>query len=297
MQKRYNYKHLHYFWVVARAGGVSRAALKLHLTPQTLSGQIKQLEASLGVALFHSVGKRLELTEAGRVALSYADEIFSLANELGEALSGLPAGQRQWFRVGIADAIPKSLVQRLLAPVLELTDAPRLQCREGPLDNLLGELAVHRLDLVLTTRPLPKLNVCAYSHRLGESRVGLYAPRSLGLSAADFPRCLHGQPMLMPGADSALHGDLLEWLERSRLLPRVVGEFDDSALIKTFARAGAGVFAAPDVIGDEISSIYQAERLGGLEPLRETYYALSTERRLRHPGTRCLVESAGGVLG
>jgi LysR family transcriptional regulator, transcriptional activator of nhaA len=292
MKRQYNYKHLHYFWAVARAGGISRAAAKLHLTPQTLSGQIKQLEDSLGVALFRTAGKRLELTEAGRVALSYADEIFTLAAELGDALRSLPAGGREPLRVGIGDAVPKSLVHRLLAPLLAGPEAPRLICREAPLEGLLGELALHRLDVVLSSRALPGISVRAYAHLLGESAVGVFAPHALVLPALPFPRCLHGQPMLLPGPDSPLREALLRWLEQVRVVPRVVGEFDDTALMKAFARGGAGCFAAPLAIADEIADSVEAVLVGRLDSVREAYYALSTERRVSHPAVRALIDAA-----
>ncbi len=292
-----NYKHLHYFWAVARAGGVSRAAARLHLTPQTLSGQIKQLEESLDVALFRQVGKRLQLTEAGRVAFSYAEEIFALGAELGDALRSLPAAGTQPLRVGIGDAIPKSLVHRLLSPLLAQADPPRLICREAPLESLLGDLGVHRLDVVLTSRSLPPLKVRAYSHLLGECAVGVFAPLALALPEQPFPRCLHGQPLLLPGTDSPLHDGLLGWLEQVRVAPRVVGEFDDSALMKTFARAGAGVFVAPLVIAEEIERVHAARLLGSLDSLRETYFAVSTERRVSHPAVRALIDSAAGIFG
>lgn len=298
MQRSINYKHLHYFWAVTRAGGITRAAEKLHLTPQTLSGQIKQLERSMGVALFQAVGKRLELTEAGRVAYSYADEMFSLAAELGDALQAFPPGRTQTFRVGIADAVPKSLAYCLIAPVSSAPEAPRLICREGVLENLLADLALHRLDFVLSTRPVPPgLNLRTYNHRLGESVIGMFAPRALELPHAGFPRCLHGQPLLLPGGDSPVRAQLLAWCEKRRIVPRVVGEFDDPALMKAFARGGCGLFPAPMAIRAEIEDSYASCLLGELEGVSETYYAISTERRVSHPGVRTVIDAAAGTLG
>lgn len=298
MRRSLNYKHLHYFWAVVRAGGVTRAAEKLHLTPQTLSGQLKQLEDSVGVALFTPVGKRLELTEAGRVAYSYADEMFSLAAELGEALKALPAGRAQSFRVGVADAVPKSVAHRLIAPAQQQADPIRLICREGKLESLLAELALHRLDCVLSIRPAPAgLSVRSYNHKLGSSAIGLYAPRALELPDQSFPRCLHGQPLLLPSEDSPVRRQLMDWFEEQRIVPQVVGEFDDSALMKTFARAGAGVFPAPIAIRDEIDHAYDALLLGPVADLVESYYAISTERRVSHPGVRAMIEAAAGALG
>lgn len=297
MRRSLNYKHLHYFWAVVRAGGISRAAEKLHLTPQTLSSQVKQLEDSLGVALFTPVGKRLELSEAGRVAYSYADEMFSLAAELGEALKTLPGGRVQSFRVGVADAVPKSLAHRLLAPAAQGPEALRLVCREGKLENLLAELALHRLDCVLSNRPAPAgLSLRTWNHRLGGSDIGLYAARALKLSAKAFPRCLHGQPLLLPSEDSPVRAQLMDWLEAQRVVPRVVAEFDDTALMKAFGRAGAGVFPAPVAIADEIAHACDARLLGAAGGIDETYYAISTERRVSHPGVRAVIAAANAAL-
>jgi LysR family transcriptional activator of nhaA len=297
MRRSLNYKHLHYFWAVVRAGGITRAAEKLHLTPQTLSGQLKQLEESVGVELFTQVGKRLELTEAGRVAYSYADEMFSLAAELGEALKSLPAGRAQSFRVGVADAVPKSIAHRLIAPALRLADPIRLVCREGKLENLLAELALHRLDCVLSIRPVPSgLSVRSYNHKLGSSAIGLYAPRTLVLPGTSFPRCLHGQPLLLPSEDSPVRGQLMDWFEEQRVVPSVVGEFDDTALMKTFARAGAGVFPAPIAIRGEIDHAYDAELLGPVADIDESYYAISTERRVSHPGVLAMIDAAANTF-
>lgn len=297
MQRSLNYKHLHYFWAVARAGGVTRAAEKLHLTPQTLSGQVKQLEASMGVQLFRPVGKRIELTEAGRVAYSYADEMFALAAELGTALQSLPAGNAQSFRVGIADAVPKSLAHRLIAPALVLPDPVRLICREGSLETLLAALALHRLDLVLALRPMPAgLGVRSYSHTLGESAMGMFVPDALRLADAEYPRCVHGQPLLLPAEDSPLRAQVLDWCEAHRVVPRIVGEFDDTALMKTFARAGAGLFPAPMVVEAEIRDMYGSSLLGPLAGISESYYAISSERRIHHPGVRAVVDGAAVTL-
>ena len=297
MRRSLNYKHLHYFWAVVRAGGVTRAAEKLHLTPQTLSGQLKQLEGSVGVALFTPVGKRLELTEAGRVAYSYADEMFSLAAELGDALTALPAGREQSFRVGVADAVPKSVAHRLIAPAQKLADPIRLICREGKLENLLAELALHRLDCILSIRPAPAgLSLRSFSHKLGSSAIGLYAPRALQLPDKPFPHCLHGQPLLLPSEDSTVRAQLMDWFEQQRVVPHVVGEFDDSALMKAFGRAGAGVFPAPIAIRAEIDHAYNALLLGPVGIVHESYFGISTERRVSHPGVRAMIEAAASAL-
>lgn len=298
MTRPLNYKHLHYFWATVRWGGVSRAAERLHLTPQTLSGQVKQLEESLGVALFRAAGKRLELTEAGRVAYSYADEMFSLGAELTEALKSLPAGRAASFRVGISDAVPKSMAQRLLAPALALREPVRLVCREGALETLLGELALHRLDLVLSTSAVPPgLNVRSYNHRLGSSPIGLYQARGAATRRMPFPKGLHGRPMLLPASDSPLRSQLLAWLQSRRVMPHIVGEFADPALMKAFGAAGAGIFPAPFAARLEISRSHDAVLLGLVDDVQEEYFAISNERRVSHPAVRAIVEAAPGTLG
>lgn len=285
MRRTINYKHLHYFWAVARAGSLGRAAAGLHLTPQTLSGQLKLLERALDTALFRQSGKRLELTEAGRLAYSYADEMFSLAAEMGEALGSARGSRPAGLRVGIADLVPKSLAQRLLAPVLAAGPPMRLSCREGSLDAMLADLALHRLEFVLSVRPVPPgLSVRSYSHRLGQSGIGLFAGRGLGLKRTAFPSCLQGQRLLVPGPESPLRAAMLDWYEQSRLVPDIVAEFDDSALMKAFGRAGAGVFPAALAIRDEVEGSYGARLLGTMDGLCETYYALSNQRRASHPG-------------
>lgn len=297
MSRSINYKHLHYFWAVSRWGGITRASERLHLSPQTLSGQIKQLEDSLGVALFATIGKRLELTEAGRLAYSYADEMFSLGAELGEALQSLPDGRTQQFRIGIADAFPKSMAQRLLAPALTLSDPMRLICREGALEPLLADLALHRLDFVLSIRPVPQgLNVRSFGHALGKSAIGLFRSRHHAVSDAPFPQALHGQPLLLPSEDSPLREALLAWCESKRVVPRIVGEFDDSALMKAFGAAGSGLFPAPLALRDEIERHYDSSLLGVADGVSQRYYAISNERRVSHPAVSAIVGAAGVLL-
>ena len=289
-----NFKHLHYFWAVAKWGGIARAAERLHLTPQTLSTQLRQFEERCGVKLFRPAGKGIELTEAGRMAFSYADEMFSIAGELADALHNLPAGRPRNFRVGVSDALPKSLAYRMLAPALTIADPLRFVCREGKLEHLLAELALHRLDLVLADRPLPSgINVRGYNHRLGESATGFFAaPRLARQLAGEFPASLHGRPLLLPGDDSALRQRLLAWFERERIVPHVVGEFDDSALMKAFGRAGAGVFPVALAVRDEVAANYGVELVGRTDAVREAYFAISVERRVTHPAVRAVIDGA-----
>lgn len=289
-----NFKHLHYFLSVARAGGIIRAAERLHLTPQTLSGQITQLEDRLGIALFRRVGRRLELTEAGMLALSYAEEIFQTGAELEDLLRNGAQERFVTFRVGISDVVPKFVAHRLLAPALELPQPVRLICEEDRLDRLLGELATHRLDMVLADRPMPPgMEIKGYSHPLGESAVAFMAAPALAARLTGrFPDCLDGAPLLLPGRDSALHTALPRWLDRQGKRVHVVGEFGDSALMKAFGEAGAGIFPVPAASVADVIAHYRLKKLGETADIRERFFLISAERRLTHPASRAVSEHA-----
>lgn len=292
-----NFKHLHYFWCVAKAGGVARAGEQLHLTPQTISGQIGLLEDDLGTPLFARSGRNLELTDAGRLALGYAQDIFALGSELEESLRSYPSGGRPVeFRVGVADAVPKTIAYRLIEPATRLSDPVRIVCREWKLDSLLAELAAHRLDLVIADAPIPpSVSVRAYNHRLGQSGVSFFASAGLFKNCkGKFPACLDGAPMLVPGTDSAARSRLERWCEANRLRPRVAGEFDDSALMKAFGQRGAGVFIGPTVIESEIETQYGVKTLGRTREIVEEFFAISVERRVTHP---CVVAITGAARG
>lgn len=288
-----NLKHLRYFWAVAHMGSVASAARFLHLTPQTISAQIKLFEEELGATLLRPAGRGLELTEAGRVALSYADEMFALGDELqasvrAQACCALPA-----FRVGTSVFVPKSLTRQLLAPMKELAEPVRLICREGQIDWLLGELALNRLDVVLADRPMPAgLSVRCHSHKLGESAVSFFATPALATRDVAFPASLHGAPLLLPGPHSAVRREIDRWLGKLRLSPRVVGEFDDSALMKAFAQEGEGFFPAPAILSEEISVRYGVQEVGRLEEVREAFWLISTERHVKHPAVRAVLHAA-----
>ena len=289
-----NYKHLYYFRTVAKAGALNRAAEKLHLTPQTLSGQISAFEERLGVALFRRSGRRLELTDAGRTALIYADDIFQVGAELEDALQNRLAPRAHPFRVGIADVVPKAIAYQLLAPALALAEPVKLACREDRLEQLAAELSIHRLDMVLADRPLPsKMDIKGYSHPLGECGIAFLAARAIAdtLEAA-FPANLHGVPFLIPGEDSALRVPLLRWLERKDIQPTVVGEFDDSALMSAFGQAGAGVFPVPITTVQDVMRQYEVIELGRTQEIRERFFAISVERRLSHPAVLAVSEAA-----
>lgn len=293
-----NYKHLQYFLQVAKAGSVNRAAEKLHLTPQTLSGQIKGFEERLGVALFQRSGRKLELTEAGRLALSYADEIFRIGSELEESLGEAPGARMTPFRVGISDAVPKTISHRLLMPALGLDEPVKLICREDRLERLVAELAIHRLDIVLANKPMPSnVDVKGYSHPLGECGVAFFANKALARKLGPaFPENLDGMPLLLPGEDSALRVPLLRWLEKKGINPRIAGEFDDSALMKSFGEAGLGIFPSPAVIADEVIRHYQVTLIGQTDEIREHYFAITVERHVRHPAVLAMSETAHSEL-
>jgi LysR family transcriptional activator of nhaA len=294
-----NYKHLHYFMQVAKSGSVTRASERLHLTPQTISGQIQVLEEALGSALFAKSGRGLVLTEAGRLALGYAEEIFGLGAELEEAMREHPKqGRPLEFRVGVADAVSKSIACRLIEPATHLAEPVRMVCREWKLDSLLAELALHRLDLVISDAPIPaSVSVRAFNHRLGASGVSFFAaPPLFERCVGAFPRCLDGAPVLMPGEDSALGQALRSWFQARSLRPKVVGEFDDTALAKEFGRRGAGIFTGPTVLTKEIERQFGVKALGMATDVIAEFFAISVERRVTHPCVVAITQSARDEL-
>ncbi|QBE65967.1 transcriptional activator NhaR [Pseudoduganella lutea] len=292
-----NYKHLRYFWMVARTGTIARAAEQLHLTPQSISGQLTEFAESLGVELFRRAGRTLELTEAGTRVLGYADTIFRTGDELVEALHDESAHATR-FLVGCADSVSKMVASQVLTPALSLAEPVRLVCREGRLATLLGDLAVHRLDLIIADRPMPPhLAVRGYSHLLGESALKVFgAPALRSRLKGPFPQCLDKMPMLLPGEDFATRPRVLRWLEEHGLRPRIVGEFDDSAMMKAFGRAGAGLFFAPGVLADYICRQYEVEQFGEAHDVMDQVYAITTERRLSHPATVAISQEARNHL-
>lgn len=289
-----NFKHLRYFWMVAKTGSIARAADQLHLTPQSISGQLSEFAESLGTELFRRSGRNLELTDAGRRVLGYAERIFAIGDQLLDALHDHKANRISPFRVGIADAVSKSVAYRLVEPALRLEEPVRLICREGRLSSLLAELSVHRLDMIIADRPMPgNLNVRGYSHLLGESGLSVFgAPELARQYGNDFPAALDTAPFLLPGEDAAIRPKLIQWLEGKGLRPRIVGEFDDSALTKAFGQAGAGLFVAPTAIVDHICEQYQVAEVGRLDSVIEQVYAITTERRLTYPAIVAISKTA-----
>ena len=290
-----NYKHLHYFMQVARCGGVARASEHLHMSPQTISGQVQLLEEALGSTLLARSGRNLVLTEVGRLVLGYAETIFSAGAELEEAVREYPRiGHTLGLRIGVADVVPKSIACRLIEPATQLPQPVRIHCRESKLDTLLAELALHKLDLVLSDAPLPShIRVRAFSHRLGASATNFFAtPALLAGHAGAFPACLDGAPMLLPSEDSALGQRLRTWLRAQALEPRIVGEFDDSALAKAFGARGAGIFVGPSVLMHEIESQYKVRTLGVALDVTQEFFAISVQRQVTHPCVVAITHTA-----
>lgn len=288
-----NLRHLRNLWTVARMGGVAKAAERMNLTPQTVSGQVRQLEQDLGVTLFRPAGRGLELTDSGRMALSFADEILQLSDEMKMALDSSRRQPLPVLRVGITDVVPKTLAYRLLAPVSNLSEPIRLICREGQIDMLLAELALHRLDLVVADRPMPSgLAIRAHSHKLGESGLAFFASPTLKAASSGFPACLDDAPLLLPGSGAAIRGHIDRWLSEHRLMPLIVGEFDDGALMKAFGRAGAGYFPAPALQTAEICARYEVSCVGTTNAIQEGFWAISVERRISHPAIEVVIASA-----
>ncbi len=289
-----NYRQLHYFWVVAKTGSIVRACEQLNLTPQTISGQISLLEQTYGIELFRRVGRQLELTEAGRQTLPYAEQMFQLGGELELMLRAQPNEQQILFRVGVADVVPKSIVYRLIAPTMELSEPLRITCREDKLERLLADLAIQRLDLVISDSPMPShLDIKGYSQKLGECGISFFATAELAAHyGQDFPRSLHGAPLLIPGPETVVRRRLQRWFAEQQIQPRIVGEFDDSALMQAFGQSGSGIFIGPSVIADEVRRQYGVELIGQTDAVSESFYAISVERKVKHPGIVAITEGA-----
>ena len=289
-----NYHHLLYFWTVVREGGVSKAAAKLRLSQPTISAQVKMLEASLGERLLERQGRTLVLTEAGRVVYRYADEIFTAGRELQETLKGRPSGRAIQFTVGVANAVPKLIAYRLLRPAIEGPEVVQITCREDHPDQLVAQLAVHALDVVISDTPAPShVRVKVFNHLLGESGTTFFAAGPLARRIRRrFPRSLNDTPTLLPTVNTALRRALEQWFEAEDLHPPVAGEFEDSALLKAFGESGRAVFPAPTAIEREVCRHYRVAVVGRAPSVRERYYAISAERRLKHPGVLAISATA-----
>ncbi|MEO8024770.1 transcriptional activator NhaR [Polaromonas sp.] len=290
-----NFKHLHYFWVTAKAGGIVRAGKQLHTTPQTLSGQIKLLEQSLGLQLFRKSGRQLELTDEGRLALGYAEQIFSLSAEMETALRQAKDKQSVLeFRVGVTDSFAKAVVYRLLEPALSLQQPVRLACSEGKFPELLGQLGLSRIDMVLSDEPITsRVNIKAFNHAIGSTAMSFFCAPALKPSLkGKFPQCLDGAPMLVMGPSASIRKPLESWLDKYEIRPRIIGEFDDVPLMKSFGREGRGVFMAASVLEAETVTQYGVDVIGHTDEITEHFFAVSLERRITHPCVAAITDSA-----
>jgi len=291
MSTPFNYKHLYYFWVVAKEGGISRAAEKLDMAVQTVSAQVRELERALGYALLKPAGRGLVLTDAGQAAMQQADQIFQLGENLPARVRDAASTPTIRLAVGICDGLPKLVVRRLLQPVIPEPNL-RLICHEGELDDLLGDLALHRLDVVLSDRPAPtNPNIKLYSHAMGSSTIAWYGTAAMARAASqNFPESLADVPLLLPTAHTAVRARLDHWFEQRALRPRVVGEFADSALLKTFGASGMGVFPAAEWAHDDLLAHYAVQRIGPCEGVTEHFFAIGTEKKVHHPLVQRLLQ-------
>jgi LysR family transcriptional activator of nhaA len=291
-----NYHHLRYFWTVAHEGGLRLAAEKLHVSPPSISAQIRELEEILGERLFRRSGRGNVLTDAGQVALRYADEIFNLGSELVNAVKQRPTASSLRLHVGIADSFPKLVTQQVLQPVFSLPQSVHVICREGKVEDLLAQLVAHRLDVVLSDEPAPaSVKVRVFNHPLGECGVTFCAASPLAATLRrGFPRSLHGAPALLPADGTGLRRSLEGWFRIMGIVPRIVAEFEDAALMKVMASDGRGFIAVPTVVAQEAAERFTLRPIGSTEKCREKFFAITAERRIHHPAVACLTS---GVVG
>ena len=289
-----NYHHLLYFWVVAREGSIAAATKKLNLTQPTISAQLRSLEESLGEKLFEKSGRTLVLTEAGRIALRYADEIFALGRELRDTLKDRPTGRPVRVTVGIADVVPKLVAYRVLRPAFASGNEIEMICREASPETLLEMLAQHEVDLVLTDAPASGKVLRAYNHLLGESGTTFFASPAVAasLKRKQFPKWIDSTPLLLPGAGTQIRRSLELWIDANHLEPHRAGEFDDLALMTAFGRAGMGVFPAPTAIEKELETQYNVRVVGRLPDVKERFYAVSAERKIKNPIVSAITSAA-----
>jgi len=289
-----NYHHLLYFWTVAREGSITRAAGALHLTQPAISAQLRTLEQALGEKLFERRGRHLALTDTGRLVYRYAEEIFSIGRELQETLAGRPTGRPPRLVVGVVDSMPKLLIYRLLEQVVRGAEPVRLVLREGRMDPLLADLAIHAVDVVLSDAPVPPtVRIKVFSHLLGECGVTIFGtPALFEAHRRRFPVSLDGAPFLLPMEGTTLRRSLDSWFGELEIRPNMVAEIEDSAVLKVFGQAGVGLFAAPTAVEREVRRQYGVRVVGRVEAIRERFYAISAERRIRHPAVLAISTSA-----
>jgi len=294
-----NYHHLLYFWAVAKHGGIARASEELGVAPPTISTQIKSLEETLGEDFFHRRGRQLVLTESGQLAFGYAEEIFSLGREMVNSIQRHPSDQPLRLAVGIAESVPKLVVHTLLRPVIEMRDSLHLSCHENQLSLLMTELAAFRHDVVISDEPTPSaFKVKAFNHLLGECAVTVMATPALADKLRDgFPMSLNDQPALMSASRTPLRRSLERYFDQRGIRPRIAAEFDDTALMKVFGSDGMGFFVVPEIIADDTCPAYGVEVVGSIPEVTERFYAISAERKIKHPAVAALTDSARQVLG
>ena len=293
-----NLKHLRYFWSVATHGSVTKASEALYLTPQTISGQLRDLEQSIGEKLFRREGRNLVLTETGHTVFSYADEMFQLGLELQDVLDGQTPGATTRVKIGVAMIVPKLLAYRVLEPVLKMGESVNLICHEAPLVDLLADMSVHKLDAVISDSPInPSLNIRAYNHSLGASGISFFStPRVAKKLAKNFPANLHDYPFLMPSKSSSLYRNLERWFDQHKIKPRMVAEFEDRALMKAFGEGGTGVFTSPQTMEKDVLDKYGVKVIGHTDEIKENYYVISPERRINNPAVTAITEAARSSL-
>ena len=292
--ERINYQHLYYFWNVAREESITRASEKLHLAQPTISGQLAVFEQAIGQKLFHKSGRKLVLTDTGRMVYHYAEEIFSLGRELNNTLKGRAIGTGLRLVVGISDALPKLAVYRLIEPAFNIPESVQVMCYEDKAERLLAEMSLHSVDLVLSDAPLtPSSNAKAFTHLLGESSISVFAsPRLAAVYRPDFPRSLTGAPFLLPTSNTALRRSLDQWFDSEGISPSIRAEIEDSALIKTFGSGGIGLFVAPSSVETEVIRQYAVEVIGRIDAVQERFYAITMRRKLKHPAVTAILENA-----
>lgn len=292
-----NYNHLYYFWTVAREGTIARAAEVLHLTPQTISGQLGEFEVRLEARLFSRNGRKLILTDVGRMVFDYADNIFQLGNELTDMLKRGTRNTSQPLRIGIVDIMPPLLSSEFIKPVFTF-DNTSITCRNGQFDDLLAELSLHRIDIILSDTPLSSGgNIRAYNHHLGDSGIAFFAASDhVRTYRDDFPACLDKAPLLLPTMETPLRRSLEQWFRKAGITPAISGEFEDSTLQRYLGEAGAGIFVAPSVMKQQLLSDYAVECIADVDDVTESYYLVSTERRLQHPAAVAIFDNARNGL-
>jgi LysR family transcriptional activator of nhaA len=289
-----NHKHLHYFWTVANEGSIAKASKSLHITPHTISGQISLLEANMGCALLEKEGRKLILTESGRIVQKYADEIFGLSRELSSVMRGSSKCNQTDFMVGAASFLPKTIVCKIIEPALSLSEPINLISTEGPVLELLADLAVHKLDMVISDSPTNHtFGNTAFNHYLGESGLTFFAaPELKKLLTPNFPHSLHHAPMLLPTAQFGIRQLFDQWVHRQKIFPNVIGQFDDSGLIKAFGKRGLGAFFMPTAIADEVCHSFDVQIIGQTEQVQNKFYAISAERKISHPAIEAICNTA-----